>query len=193
MQVSWPNWMGLQSQTQCFLPYHREAPHSWSAYWRTGWPPWLSSLLTRPPVVCWWSSILPTHGMVGVGCLLCLPALLSPKYNSAFYHQGTWVLLLTLTGYQPLWWWLTSYPKSKRHFGGSVQVQKHLLHRTNLIYQVSYHVTLFPILWWWKGGSTFQWVCAPFVCNLIFPHEMSKALLMNYLLVPNSLDPQSSW
>ena len=123
--------MGLINQTQCLLHHNREAPHSWSTYWRTGWLPletgpqlWLSGLPAKPPLVFWWSSIIPTHGTVGVGHLLHLPALLSPKYNSAFYLGATWSVSLMLRGYWPLWWQLTSSAKSKRHFGRSVWVQK---------------------------------------------------------------------
>ena len=50
-------------------------------------------------------------------------------------------------------WQLTGSPKSKRHFGGSVGVWKHLFHRSNLFYWVPYHVTLFPILWQWERGK----------------------------------------
>ena len=92
--ISQPNWTGLLSQNQFFLPCNRKASGSWSAYQRTGWPPletrpWLrlSGLPARPPGVCWRSNILPTHGMVGVDCLLCLPALLSPVHNSIFCLQ----------------------------------------------------------------------------------------------------------
>ena len=34
--------------------------------------------------VCQWSNILPMHGMVGIDCLLLLPALPSLEYNSIF-------------------------------------------------------------------------------------------------------------
>ena len=71
------------------------APYSWIAYQRTAWSPletgpwlWSFSLLARPPGVCWWSNILPTHGAVGIDCLLHLPTLLSPEYNGAFCPLG---------------------------------------------------------------------------------------------------------
>ena len=92
---------------------------------------------------------------------------------------GRWAISLMLRGYWPLWWWSASSPEPKRYFGGSVGVQKHLFPRNYLFYWVSYHITILPILWWWKGGGALLWVGAPFVCSLTFPHAMAEAYLMH--------------
>ena len=83
--------------------------------------------------------------------------------------RGRWVVSLMLRGYQPLWWWLTSSPKPKRHFRESIRVQKQLFPRSNLFYRVSYLITLLPILWWWKGGGTFCEFVAPLFVVWHFP------------------------
>ena len=151
--------MGLLSQTQHFLPCDREAPHSWNTYlknrmaspgdrttalviWSSGQASWSMLVIKHPPHA--WDEW-------GLVTSPCLPALLSPEYNSIFCLWGRWAVSSMLRGYQPLWWWLTSSPKSKRHFGGSIRVQKHLFPRSDLFYRASYHITLLPILWWWKG------------------------------------------
>ena len=81
---------------------------------------------------------------------------------------GRWVVSLMLRGYWPLWWQPTCSPELKRCFGASIWVWKHLLPRNDLFYWVPYHITILPILRWWKGGGTFLWVCSPFVV-LCFP------------------------
>ena len=187
--------MGLLSQTQHFLPCIRGAPHSWNTYQRTGWPPletgpWLqlSGLLDRPPGLCWWSNILSTHGMVAVD---------NPSVSQHYSYLNTivssvlwgmWVVSSMFRGYRPLWSWLTSSHESKRHFGGSAWVWKHLFPKSNLFYRFSCHVSLLSFLQWWKGGA-FLWVCTPFVCSLTFPHAMAEESLMHCLPVSSSLDP----
>ena len=134
---------------------------------------------TFSPCMGWWGLIASS--------IFQLYSHLNTIASSVF--RGWWVVSLMLRGYWPLWWWLTSYPKSKRHLGGSVWVLKHLSPRSNFFYMVLYHVTILPILWWWKGGGTFLQVCTPFVCGLMCPHALAEASLMHYSPIPRSLDP----
>ena len=178
--------MGLLSQIQCLFPCNRKAPHSWSTYQRKEWLPletrpwlWLCCLLTRLPGVCQWSSILPTHGVVGL-----ITSSISQHHSHLYtimssVFGGRWAVLSMVRGYWPLWWQLASYPEPKRHFGGSIRVGKHLFPRSNLFYWVSYHITILPILQWWKGRGAFLWASPPFVCSLMFPHAMAEASLMH--------------
>ena len=119
------------------------------------------------------------HGMVGfiVSSISQHYSHLNTIVSSVFGDRQ--VISSMLRGHQTLCWWLTSSPKSKRCLGGSVGVGNHLFPRSNLFYWVSYHITLFLVLQWWKGGGTFLQVYAPFVCSLTFPHAMAKASLMH--------------
>ena len=137
--ISGPSSMDLLSQTQHFLPCNREAPHSWSTYQRTGWPPLgtrlqlqLSGHPARLPGVCWWST---QWGLIASS--------ISQHYSHLYtimssVFEGRWVVSSTLRGYWPLWCWSSSSSESKRHFGGSVGVWKHLFPRNNLFNWVSY-------------------------------------------------------
>ena len=183
--IAQPSWMGLQSQIQCSLPCNREVPHSWNAYQRTGWPPletrpwlWLSCLLVRLPGVCQWLNPLPTQGTEGVIATSIFQHY-SDLYTMSSIFGGRWAVSSMLRGYWPLWWWLTSSPELKRYLGGSIRVWQHLLPRNDLFYWVSYHVTIFPILQWWKGGGIFLQVCSPFVHCLTFFHVLAEVSLMH--------------
>ena len=168
--------MGLLSQTQCFLPCNSKALHSWSAYQRIGWPTWRQDygfgylvfwpgLLvyvgdqTSSPCMGWWGLITSSTSQH-----------YSHLYTIAsLVFGGRWAVLSMLRGNWPLWWWLASSPESKRHFGGSVRVGKHLFPRSDLFYWVSYHITLFPILQCWKGEVPFCKFAPPLFAVLHFP------------------------
>ena len=185
--ISQPSWMGLLSQTQYFLPCNREAPHLLGVpTQRREWPP----LETRPWL---WYAVIQPGFLEYVGDQTSSPCmgqwgLITSSISQHYSHlytimssvfRGRWVVSLMFRGYWPLWWWSASYPEPKRHFGEALGWESTSSSRSNFFYWVPYHVTILPILWWWKGGGTFLWVCTPFVCSLMFPHAMAEASLMH--------------
>ena len=174
--------MGLLSQTTCFLPNNREAPHSWSIYQIPRWHPWRQDHNFGYLVLC--PGLLEYVGDHASSPCMGWWGLVTSLISQHYSHQytivpsvlrGKWVVSIMFRRYKPLWWWSTSSPKSKRCLGGSVCVWKHLFHQSNLFYWVSipHHplphlammergeclsVSLYPLCLWsyispWYGRS----------------------------------------
>ena len=119
---------------------------------------------TSSPHMGWWGLITSSISQLYPHLYTIMSSVLRSRWAVSLIHRTHW----------SLWWQLASSPVPKRHFGQSVGVWKQLFPRNSLFYWVSYPVTILPILWQWKGGGAFLWVCDPLFVVLCFPKLWQK-------------------